>query len=311
MSEHSPVKIHYFDVTENEHGQRVDNYLFTRLKNVPQSHIYRLIRRGEIRVDKKRCRPSGKLSSGNKVRVPLRESDALTGHKPTLDKAGLADVQGRILYEDEFLLAVDKRAGEVIHSGSRHSYGLVDQLNQLRMTADIRPLHRLDRGTTGCVVFAKSRPVMLALHKAFREHKVKKVYQALVAGRWDANITHMLSHDEKTAKPIETRFRIMRCYRHQTLLEVCPVTGRKHQIRKQTAAAGHPIIGDRLYGCRANDKQLPSGRAVRLFLHAWKLSFTLDGTPYSFESPPPGTLKEWAELHRPANQRKAVRPDNV
>ena len=273
-------------VIDSEHaGQRLDNFLFSYLKAVPKSHVYRIIRRGEVRVNKCRAQALDKLRVGDIVRVPVRDAPAASPDC-SLDERDADDLHRRILFEDERLLVINKAVGEVVHAGSRHRHGLVDRLNRLRPDDNIRLLHRIDRGTTGCLLFAKSRPVMLSLHKAFRERAVKKVYLALVAGRWKHSDKLLLTEDRVSGKQLETMFRIKREYPRHTLLEARPVTGRTHQIRIQTAACDCPIVGDRKYGRRARD----GGRARRLFLHAWKVSFELDKARYHFEAP---TGDEW------------------
>ena len=297
------VDVRYYEVTGHETGQRLDNYLLARLKDVPRSHVYRMIRRGEVRVNKRRAKPLSRLSPGDTIRVPVRgherDERAPLTRRPPARRPMAEDLRRRILHEDDSLLVVNKRAGEVVHAGSRHGYGLVDQLDHAP-GGMIKPVHRLDRGTTGCVAFAKSRPAMLALHAAFRGHEVEKIYQALVAGRWDDAKDRSVSRDDGTGKRIETRFLVLRRYPHFTLLEVRPVTGKKHQIRIHTAAEGHPIIGDRVYGNRANEAALPGGRARRLFLHAWRLSFTLGCKRYSFEAPLP---EDWERLNKMGSGR--------
>ena len=278
-----PLIVHRLKIDRDHDGQRLDNFLFSRFKDVPKSHIYRIIRRGEVRLNKRRATASSKLASGDELRVPLHDdrhdaSAKSAKFEPSAD--AVEDLRRRILYEDASLLVVNKRVGEVVHSGSRHRFGLVDALNAMYTDDKIRPLHRLDRGTTGCLLFAKSRAAMLSLHAAFRERDVDKVYWALVAGRWKRSLKMLRSTDERNGKLMETRFRVKREYPRHTLLEARPLSGRTHQIRIQTAAQACPIIGDRKYGDRAH------GRVRRLFLHAWRLSFVLDGRRLRFEAPP-------------------------
>lgn len=278
------LTIHRLKIDAAHAGRRLDNFLFSRFKNVPKSHIYRIVRNGEVRLNKRRADASSRLSPGDELRVPLRDAATETVAHPEPSAADIEDLRRRVLFEDERLLVVNKAVGEVVHAGSRHRVGLVDKLKRVYGDDALTLLHRLDRGTTGCLLFSKSRATTLVVHEAFRERTVAKVYLALVAGRWPERLRRVTGEDAD-GKRMETGFSVKRRYAGQTLLEARPLSGRTHQIRIQTAEKGHAIIGDRKYGERAHHADLPA-TPRRLFLHAWKLSFVLDGRRLRFEAPP-------------------------
>ena len=294
MNDRQTVNIYHLEVEHDRCGQRLDNYLFSHFKNVPKSHIYRIIRCGELRVNKRRAKASNKLSIGDSIRVPLRSFNPPPKKVLALSDAQRSALQQRILFEDERLVVLNKVVGEVMHAGSRHRYGLIDQINCLfDKKSEIRPVHRLDRGTTGCVVFAKTRVSALQMYQAFHAREVQKVYLALVAGHWNESHHCVKTPDHETGKYMETRFRMARQYDTHALLEARPVTGRTHQIRIHVSAMGCPIIGDEKYGQRKYGRQLFLGTVRQLFLHAWKIVFTIDGKRYQFEAPLPN---EWTRI---------------
>jgi len=293
MTDEIKTPIQYIDVDEEYAGQRLDNFLLTRLKGVPKSVIYRVIRKGEVRVNKGRTKPEYKLQSGDQVRVPplvlAAEKDQVST-KLSLVK----NLESHILFEDNDLIVLNKPTGMAVHGGSGLQFGVIEALRALRPTAKFLELvHRLDRDTSGCLLIAKKRSVLTHLHEQLRLKTVEKKYWALVAGQWDARdkkVTAPLKKntlqsgervvrvDEKEGKPSETRFKILQRYAEGTLVEAFPVTGRTHQIRVHTACMGHPIACDDKYGVNEFTAQMNSLGLKRLYLHAKTLAFTHPNT---------------------------------
>ncbi len=293
MTDEIKTPIQFIDVDEEYAGQRLDNFLLTRLKGVPKSVIYRVIRKGEVRVNKGRTKPEYKLQSGDQVRVPplvvAAEKDQVST-KLSLVK----NLESHILFEDNDLIVLNKPTGMAVHGGSGLQFGVIEALRALRPTAKFLELvHRLDRDTSGCLLIAKKRSVLTNLHEQLRLKTVEKKYWALVAGQWDARdkkVTAPLKKntlqsgervvrvDEKEGKPSETRFKILQRYAEGTLVEAFPVTGRTHQIRVHTACMGHPIACDDKYGVNEFTAQMNSLGLKRLYLHAKTLAFTHPNT---------------------------------
>jgi len=275
-------------ITEDEAGQRIDNFLRTFLKGVPKSMIYRILRKGEVRVNKKRIKPEYKLLAGDEVRVPpvrvAEREDAPVSAK--LDK--VAALEHCILFEDDHLLILNKPSGTAVHGGSGLSFGVIEGLRALRPDARFLELvHRLDRDTSGVLLVAKKRSALRSLHEQLRMKTMQKDYLALVRGEWQSHckvvqaplLKNILQSGERIVrvnsegKPSETRFKIEEKYTFATLVKCSPVTGRTHQIRVHTQYAGHPIAFDDRYGDREFDGQLSGLGINRLFLHAAALRF--------------------------------------
>ncbi len=277
-------------IDDGHDGQRIDNFLLRELKGVPKSRIYRLLRKGEVRVNKARIKPDYKLRSGDSVRIPpVRQAEAGT---PAKVSGSLAEALAEaVLYEDDELLIVNKPSGLAVHGGSGVSLGLIEALRQLRPEARFLELvHRLDRDTSGCVMLAKKRSALKRLHVMLREGAVDKRYYALVAGKWPVRKQqvkarlqkNVLSSGERMVrvdpdgKSALTEYRVVRRIPGATLVEAKPVTGRTHQIRVHCLAAGYPIIGDDKYGDDEANRQFRARGLKRLFLHAHSLDFQLD-----------------------------------
>ncbi|MCC5878673.1 MAG: 23S rRNA pseudouridine(955/2504/2580) synthase RluC [Idiomarina sp.] len=278
--------VQWLDIDHDMAGQRIDNFLRTQLKGVPKSMIYRILRKGEVRVNKKRIKPDYKLQDGDQVRVPpVRVSPPSDLPNPNL--AQVNQLTDRILFEDDSLLVVNKPAGMAVHGGSGISFGLIEALRSLRGSDTLELVHRLDRETSGCLLVAKKRSILRALNTQLRDKEMKKVYLALVAGEWsklDRGVTaplrkHVLQSGErmvrvdKEGKPSETRFKIRQRYAQGTLVQASPVTGRTHQIRVHAQVTGHPIAMDDKYGDAEFSQQMHKLGLNRLFLHAETLSF--------------------------------------
>ncbi|HWK54925.1 MAG TPA: RluA family pseudouridine synthase [Hyphomicrobiales bacterium] len=279
----SPVQI--LEVAAHQEQQRLDNYLVARLKGVPKSLIYRIIRKGEVRVNGKRCKADYRVQLHDKVRVPPLQLAAATAPvRPGESLSAL--LRAAVLYEDEHLLVLNKPAGLPVHAGSGVKLGLIEALRFLHPEwPGLELVHRLDKGTSGCLVLAKTGPARRSLMQAFRERQVHKVYHALVGGKWPAALTTVdqpLSREPERSgerrvnvdpdgKPARTEFRVLETFRHFTLIEAKPLTGRTHQIRVHAAVAGHPLVGDDKYNPVA--VPLPQGARKQLCLHAAAVEF--------------------------------------
>ncbi|QNP20006.1 23S rRNA pseudouridine(955/2504/2580) synthase RluC [Providencia rettgeri] len=282
-------QVQFIDISDDEAGQRIDNFLLTKLKGVPKSMIYRIIRKGEVRVNKGRIKPEYKLVEGDQVRVPpvrLAERETATV-SAKLDK--VAALANCILFEDDVLLVLNKPSGTAVHGGSGLSFGVIEGLRALRPEARFLELvHRLDRDTSGILLVAKKRSALRALHEQLRLKQMQKDYLALVRGNWQSHmkvvqaplLKNILQSGERVVKvssegkPSETRFKVEERFDNATLIKASPVTGRTHQIRVHTLYVGHPIAFDDRYGDKQFDSQLAGTGLNRLFLHASALKFT-------------------------------------
>ncbi|WP_443090765.1 23S rRNA pseudouridine(955/2504/2580) synthase RluC [Basfia succiniciproducens] len=275
-------------ISEDESGQRIDNYLLAKLKGVPKSLIYRIVRKGEVRVNKGRIKPEYKLQTGDTVRIPpvrvVEKEQAPISNK--LNK--VAALEKQIIFEDDCLLVLNKPSGIAVHGGSGLSFGVIEALRSLRPEARFLELvHRIDRDTSGILLVAKKRSALRNLHEQLRIKTVKKDYLALVRGQWQSHVKvirapllkNELSGGERIVrvneqgKPSETRFAIEERYPTATLVRASPVTGRTHQIRVHTQYAGHPIALDDKYGDKEFDQQMQKLGLNRLFLHAYSIKF--------------------------------------
>ena len=283
---HSSVKILHID--DEDAGQRIDNYLLTKLKGVPKSLIYRIVRKGEVRVNKGRVKPEYKLQCGDMVRVPpLRVSEK---EQPPLSSKlnKVAGLERRILFEDDCVLVLNKPSGIAVHGGSGLSFGVIEALRALRPQSRFLELvHRLDRETSGILLVAKKRSALRHLHEQLRIKSIQKEYLALVRGQWQSHckkveaplLKNELAGGERIVrvseqgKPSETRFIIEERYANATLVKASPVTGRTHQIRVHTQYSGHPIALDTKYGDKDFDRQMEQIGLNRLFLHACTIRF--------------------------------------
>lgn len=288
MSEKTGLQVSFVTITEDHLGQRIDNFLITHLKGVPKSAIYKILRKGEVRVNKKRIKPVYKLQLDDIVRIPPIKVAEREEFVPTkLDK--IAQLEEAILFEDKYLIVINKPSGMAVHGGSGLSYGLIEALRALRPDErSLELVHRLDRDTSGCLLIAKRRSVLTSLHEQLREKTMEKNYWALVDGQWDSktkNVTEGLRKntlqsgerivrvDNNEGKPSHTRFKVLERFDDCSLVLASPVTGRTHQIRVHTQCEGHPIAGDDKYGDQAFDAAMRKVGLNRLFLHAHDLRF--------------------------------------
>ena len=279
-------------------GQRVDNFLRRELPGVPKSRLYRLLRRGEVRINGGRVRAEYRLKDGDEVRIPPARIREPGGDPPAAKAARIAE---RVLFEDKRLLVIDKPSGTAVHGGSGVSHGVIELLRFARPDLkDLSLVHRLDRETSGCLVLSKRRSALRVLHERFREGLVEKNYLALVAGDWQLGEVlvsaplfvqnrkggerHVVVSDE--GKQAETRFRLSRRFAEYSLMQCQPLSGRTHQVRVHAQYQGYPLVIDERYGdARANDAAKVAGLR-RLFLHAQSIAFLDDsGNELHFTAP--------------------------
>jgi len=300
-----PVKVRWITVDENSDGQRIDNFLLRELKAVPRSHIYRLLRKGEVRVNKGRIKANRKLCVGDVVRIP-------PVRLPTRDQPGKPGVrlmellEKSIIYEDDTLLIINKPSGMAVHGGSGISFGVIEILRALKPQAKFLELaHRLDRDTSGCLLIAKKRSALRTLQDLQREGRMNKRYLALLKGNWrrgkeDVRVPlkkNILQSGERRVKAdpegkeSRTIFRVRKGYAQATLVEAELKTGRTHQIRVHAAWLQSPVLGDTKYGDEGENKAFRALGLKRLFLHAITLRFPWPGrVDYEIEAPLPDSL---------------------
>lgn len=274
-----------------ESGQRVDNFLLRELPGVPKSHVYRLLRSGQVRINGGRAKPERKLEEGDDVRIPpLRMAEKGEAVRPP-DEV-LNRLRDAVIHEDEHYLALDKPAGYASHGGSGLPYGVIEAIRAWDKYEFIELCHRLDRDTSGVLLLAKSRPALLRAQRAFKDGTTEKRYFALLVGRWKgedrevdaalvksalANGERFTEIDDEDGKPSRSRFSPQARYRDATLCEVQIFSGRTHQIRVHALALGHPVAGDRKYGERGVDKLIRDRGLKRMFLHSHFLKLGAEG----------------------------------
>ena len=288
-------------------GQRIDNYLVKTLKGVPKSHVYRILRSGEVRVNRGRIGPDYRLQPGDELRLPpVRVAERAPRRAPPAD----ARLEQAILFEDEHLLALNKPSGMAVHGGSGVSVGVIEQLRAQRPQARFLELvHRLDRDTSGVLLLAKKRSALITLHAALRAGRVKKYYLALVKGAWRGATQsvrlslhkYVLASGERrvavnaAGQEAHTVFRLERAWREFSLLRAELKTGRTHQIRVHLAHLGFPIAGDDKYGDFELNKRLARAGLKRMFLHASGIGFEhpATGSMLTLEAPLPAELQSF------------------
>ena len=304
----------WLEVGEEADGQRIDNFLLRVCKGVPKSHVYRILRSGEVRVNKGRVGPEYRLQIGDRVRVPPIRLAAKAEDAPA---AAIPEREFEIVYEDAALLVLDKPAGLAVHGGSGVSFGVIEQLRRMRPEARMLELaHRLDRETSGLLIVAKKRSALARLHDAFRRGSINKRYLALVKGRWmtprqDVKLPllkYLTADDERRVrvsddgKEAHSIVRLVARWENFSLVEVELKTGRTHRIRVHLAHLGFPLAGDDKYGDFALNKDLQKAGATglkRMFLHAAKLRLRHpldeDAPPIALEAPLPAELRGFLE----------------
>lgn len=292
-------------VDDEQAGQRIDNFLRREMPGLPKGRLYKILRKGEVRVNGGRIKPEYKLQAGDEVRIPparLRAPGDAPGEKQ------VARIEDRIIYEDKRLLVVDKPSGVAVHGGSGISHGVIELLRHARPELrDLSLVHRLDRETSGCLVLAKRRSALREMHAKFREGKVEKNYLALCVGDWGYGeqiidepllVEHRKSGERhvivsKAGKPARTRVKISRTFGKFSLVQCSPLTGRTHQIRVHLQFTGHPLAGDERYGDEEANKTAKKLGLKRLFLHAQSIAFADDsGNELHFTAPLADDLEE-------------------
>ncbi len=303
-SAREPSGVRMVEIGDDRDGQRVDNCLAALLKGVPKTHIYRLLRTGQVRVNGKRVKPAARLVAGDRLRVPpVRVAErAAPGTPPT---PMLEEVQRAVIFEDRDFLVIDKPVGIASHGGSGVAFGAIELLRAARPQDHLELVHRLDRDTSGVLVLARTRRGLTGVQDLIRTGGTKKQYLCLMNGRlervkFNVNVPlrkSVLQGGERmvrvdpSGKPALTFFREVEHYRDATLVEATLATGRTHQIRVHAVHAGHPLAGDPKYGEREANKRWHALGLRRLFLHAARFEFDLGERAYSFSAPLP------AELH--------------
>ena len=306
MKDLSKDSVTWLEVGEEAKGQRIDNFLVRIAKGVPKSHVYRVLRSGEVRVNKGRVGPDYRLKLGDRLRLPPMR---------TAERAAQPVVPARefeVTWEDEAFLVVDKPAGVAVHGGSGVSFGVIEQLRRARPQAKMLELaHRLDRETSGLLIVAKKRAALTRLHDQFRDGAIAKRYLALVRGSWRNALQHVRLPLQKyltaegerrvsvdaAGKAAHSVVRLVARWENFSLVEVELKTGRTHQIRVHLAHLGFPIAGDDKYGDFALNRDLQKAGLKRMFLHAARLALPhpLSGARLEFESPLPGELQAFVE----------------
>jgi 23S rRNA pseudouridine955/2504/2580 synthase len=293
-------------VTADEAGQRIDNFLMRHFKTVPRSRVYRLLRKGEVRVNRKRVDAEYRIQEGDEVRLPPVRIDA--GGELRQPSSSLLDLLERaVIFQDKHLLVIDKPAGVAVHGGSGMSFGVIEALRASRPRETLELVHRLDRDTSGCLLVARDRSTLTALHALIRNGGMHKTYMALVAGSWqlgakriDAPLaTDNRQHGERhvrvaaAGKDSVSLFKPLQFFGPlATLMEVDIPTGRTHQIRVHASFAGHPLLGDDKYGDRDRNAELKRHGLKRTFLHAQSVAFEWPGSgvPFHASAPLPAEL---------------------
>jgi len=302
-----PTEVAHVRVGADEAGQRLDNFLIARLKGIPRTRIYRMLRKGEVRVNKGRSAASYRLCAGDMVRIPPVRRVA-PGAKATVGAGAREFLDRSVLFEDDRLIVLDKPSGMAVHGGSGLSFGVIEALRAARPDAPYLELvHRLDRETSGCLMIAKRRSYLRSMHALLREGRVEKRYLALVRGHWDLG-TRLLEDSLKThhreggerhvkldegGKTAASRFSPVQLFRTASLVEVELLTGRTHQIRVQAAGVGHPLAGDDKYGDPEFNRRARAMGLRRMFLHAHSLGYEdpVNGEWRSFSTPLPDDLR--------------------
>jgi 23S rRNA pseudouridine955/2504/2580 synthase len=324
-----PEKVRYVVASDGDAGQRLDNFLLRALKGVPRTHVYRLLRKGEVRVNSGRARPDQRLAAGDRIRLPpVRRPDPAAAPRPRGDLQRA--VVEAIVYEDADIIAVNKPAGLAVHGGSGLAHGVIEALRAARPELpELDLVHRLDRETSGCLLIAKRRSALRDLHAQLRAGSVEKRYLALVCGHWQlghkrieaALATHERVHGERHVavrghgQMAVSTFRPLQFFgRLATLMEVDLATGKTHQIRVHAAHAGFPVAGDDKYGDRERNAGLRELGLHRMFLHSASIGVTRPGSaePLSISAPLSEDLRAVLDAlvrapgtRKPATRRRA------
>lgn len=304
-------EVSYTEINAEEDGQRLDNYLMRILKGVPKSHIYRIIRGGEVRVNKKRAKPSSRIATGDHIRIPpIRLSQNKEIHvSPSLEQR----LKECIIFEDNRLMVINKPTGIAVHGGSGLSLGVIEALRKTRSDLPYLELvHRLDKETSGCLLIAKKRSMLRSIQALLESREITKTYWALLMNPWtgqekqvvqaplEKNISksgeRMVVVSDR-GKPSETAFKLLENFASTCLVEALPKTGRTHQIRVHSAYIGHTIAGDEKYGQNEIPADFKTNKA-RLYLHARSIQFNLNGERHFYEAKLDDTFVQTLETVR-------------
>jgi 23S rRNA pseudouridine955/2504/2580 synthase len=310
-------------VSDAESGQRIDNFLMRHFKSVPRSRVYRLLRKGEVRVNRKRVDAEYRLCAGDEVRLPPVRIELLAN--PGRPSSSLLElIEAAVIFQDRHLLVIDKPSGVAVHGGSGRSFGVIEALRASRPRESLELVHRLDRDTSGCLLIARDRPTLTGLHALIRAGGLHKTYLALVAGGWqlgtkriDAPLaTDSREHGERhvrvaaAGKASVSVFKPVQFFGAlATLMEVDIPTGRTHQIRVHASHAGHPLLGDDKYGDRERNAALKQLGLKRIFLHAQSVAFEwpATGVPFHVSAPLPPELASVLDALTPPRRQPGPR----
>ena len=316
----STAKVRQVEVDERGVGQRLDNFLARILADVPKTHIFRVIRKGEVRVNGKRAKPDTRLQANDIVRVPPVKTGASAPPRRASDSL-VADVTSAIVYEDPQLLVINKPAGVAVHGGSGVSFGVIEALRTARPNEDLELVHRIDRDTSGLLLVARKPAALRTLHALMREGQVETRYLALVKGKWElgqkridvplrtdirvGGERHVKAH--ASGKDAVSHFKPVQFFgKKASLVEVALETGRTHQIRVHAAHAGYPLAGDEKYGDADFNERMKETGLKRMFLHAHQVSFVWPGTgmEFSVSAPLPADLAAVIDVLNPPRKRE-------
>lgn len=316
----SPVTLHC--VSDEEQGQRIDNFLMRHFKSVPRSRVYRLLRKGEVRVNRKRVDAEYRLAAGDSVRLPPVRIDR--ADSPGRASTSLQElIERAVIHQDRHLIVIDKPSGVAVHGGSGMSFGVIEALRASRPDETLELVHRLDRDTSGCLLIARDRATLTALHALIREGGMHKTYLGLVSGSWqlgkkriDAPLAtdgreHGLRHVRinEAGKDSVSVFKPVQFYgKLATLMEVDIPTGRTHQIRVHAAYAQHPLLMDDKYGDRERNAEFRQYGLKRIFLHAQSIAFDWPGSgvPFHANAPLPADLVAVLDAIGPVKPARAA-----
>lgn len=312
FSKNDLQKVEFVEIDGERAGQRIDNFLLSYLKGVPKSMIYKILRKGEVRVNKGRVKAQYRLESGDVVRIPPLRL-AAEDDKPAPARNVLERIEAGILYEDSRLIVLNKPSGIAVHGGSGISYGIIEAMRALRPEIrDLELVHRLDRETSGCLLISKRRSALRELHELLRNGGMDKHYLALCKGKWrgsareiDAPLRkNVMSSGERIVrvspdgKEALSRFIPRQRFKQATLMEIELMTGRTHQIRVHAAHSGHPLAGDGKYGDKEFNQEMKAIGLKRLFLHAFKLRLPWQEGVLEVEAPLDAELEQVLEKLR-------------
>ena len=294
------TKVTKINITKDDDGQRIDNFILRKYKSLPRSKVYKILRRGEVRINSCRVAPSYKVKENDELRMPpvkISENTETPGHDQS------KKVIDFILYEDKEILIIDKPTGMAVHGGSGIKYGVIELIRAARPDQNnLELIHRIDRETSGCLMLSKKRSILRFMHKQFRSGAVKKNYFAVVKGFWRFGenkidkplMTHHRKNGERyvtceaSGKQALTKVKLINQYKDSALIQCQPVTGRTHQIRVHLSDSGYPILGDDRYGNQDINIKLKKKGMRRLFLHAQSIGFTdKNGADRLYTSPIP------------------------